>query len=88
MAITDEPAPLPAKNASDGARELRQTYKFMINNVENNLTKIRSIVKLYGRANLATELSPDGAQMLSIYNNLKAALEAAPLSKTIPVLPS
>ena len=75
MALLDIPS--VEETITDKANKIRAKLANVISTAEIRLQEIRNLVGKYGRATIATELGGDAAALLIVYNNLKAAIEAA-----------
>lgn len=91
MAINASPGN-PAPTAKDGACKIRRNVVSVSQNLENVLAAINAEITTHTRASIKTELetSPgvagDDADLTTWYNAARTFLQAAPLSKTIPVI--
>lgn len=88
MPIVDISNVAPTRTIADGANEIRRALAQATNQVDRSLARVRAITTEFGRSNLATELAPDGAELLTLYNALKAVLESDEVGKTVDALPS
>ena len=75
-----------ARTITDEANSIRAKIGQVVSLADIRLTEIRNIVRDNTRAAIAAELGGDAADLLSVYNNLKSAVETAK-SLTIEDLP-
>jgi len=75
MALTD--VPVKQRTIADEANEIREKIAQVVSLADIRLQEIRNLVRLYGRAVIASQLGSDAAAMLTVYTKLKEAIEAA-----------
>ncbi len=75
MTLTDIPQ-VQRTEAEAAALSIRQITATMISHVDTGIGQIRNLVR-GKRAAVAAELGGDAAAMLTVYNKLKDAVEAA-----------
>ena len=79
MALTNVPViPVtPAQVVTNATNEIREKMAQVVSLADIRLTEIRNLVREHTRAAIATELGADAAAMLSVYSDLKSAIETA-----------
>lgn len=75
MALVD--VPMPEVTVADVAKNIRQHLASVVNLADNQLLRVRNLVRQYGRSNIATELGSDAQALLTVYTKLKEAVETA-----------
>ena len=75
MAIVD--IPTVPETITDKANRVRAKLRSVIGIADIRLLEIRNIVTTYGQPAIAAELGDDAAALLTVYNALKSAVEAA-----------
>ena len=88
MSVIDVNNTPAARTVAVGAEEVRRSLAQAVRQMEQSMKRVRNVVNEFGRAAVAAELSPDGADLLTVYNGMKGVLEDASIGKTIDVLPS
>ena len=68
---------VPEQTITDLANEVRGKLAQIVSLADIRLLEIRNLVREYGRQDIANELGPDAAAMLTVYTKLKEAVEAA-----------
>jgi len=79
MALTHVPVtpPTAKQTVTNASNEIREKIAQIVSLADIRLTEIRNIVREHTRATIAAELGSDAAAMLSVYNDLKSAIETA-----------
>ena len=67
----------PEQTAADAATEIRSKFANALVLVDIRMREVRQIVATWGRPAIAAELGSDAADLLTVYNSLKNALEVA-----------
>ncbi len=88
MSILDIDNTPPTRTAAIGAKEVRRALLQAIRQVDRSLERVRSVVNEFGRSAVGTELAPDGADLLTIYNGLKDVLTDASVGRSVDDLPA
>ena len=86
MGIID-PIVAPAPTVTDGANRIRNIMIRTTQNMSSELANIRTVVSIFGRANLQTELGADAAAFLAVYHAMKGVLEMPELGIVQDPLP-
>ncbi len=69
---------VPTETITDKANKIRGKLASVVGLAEVRLHEIRNLVRKYGRDEIVAELGDDdAAAMLTVYNSLKEAIEAA-----------
>ena len=75
MALTD--ISVPEKTITDTANSIREKLTQIVSLAEIRLLEIRNLVREHTRVAIAAEFGSDAADLLTIYNKLKEAIEKA-----------
>ena len=67
----------PKRTVTDEANNVREKIADIIFLADIRLQEIRNLIRIHTRAAIATELGSDAADMLTVYTQLKAAIETA-----------
>ena len=89
MSIARDNVPAIVPTAEKGAREAIAIMKRMINDTDRKLARLRSIRSQFGTSALSTAITDLGfnpAELMTIYNAFKDAVETADDQATIPSL--
>ena len=62
---------------ADVVKNIRQHLSSVISLADNQLLRVRNLVRQYGRSNIAAELGSDAAALLTVYTKLTEAVETA-----------
>jgi len=90
MAITDPPI-APTPGISEATNQVRQAVVALVNQSEQSLKNIKAIIDANTRVSINTELNlneaTDGADLTTVYNLFKTALNDALLNTGVPAIP-
>ena len=73
MALTD--ISVPEKTITDTANSIREKLTQIVSLAEIRLLEIRNLVREHTRVAIAAEFGSDAADLLTVYNKLKEAIE-------------
>lgn len=74
--------------AQDGADQVRTTLSNLVLVMQSELGQVRKIVAQHGRSAIADALGNNAAELASVYNTLKTAVNSVTGEADVPELPS